>query len=559
MKKRILSCILFICSICVTAQNFSWAKSFGENGTTVVSSAMDASGNVYLMGNYSGTADFDPGPGVYTLSAVAYTDIFILKLDAAGNLLWAKTIGGGDYDIGKGMMLDNFGSMYITGMFSSTADFDPSPGTATITANFFFSDVFILKLDLSGSFMWVNSVGGVNNDIVIDINLTNLGYVYITGTYSGAVDFDPSPNGTYLLSQGGTYILKLDFSGNFVWAKSVTPAITVLALDSQDNIYLSGQLYNTTDLDPGPGTYTLAPSLGTDLYVSKWTGAGNFVWAKKIGGIDFDYVREIRVDASDDLYLTGSFGDVVDFDPGPGTYTLSSSVDVSPFICKLDSAGGFLWARHLNSLAMASSASFQDYRLDALVIDPQANVYLAGAFAGTLDFDPGPGTYTVTSKGTQDIFMLKLDAAGNFSKLYTAGGSTKDQGAAVCVNNAGEIFMSGTFGGTVDFDPVSGGYQLTSPNFRAFILKLNGPDVGLYENSLENPVTVYPNPARDLLTVDLQGAQQPEFRISNLLGQPVLTGRLNDRNQADVSQLPQGTYLLQVGNASNRPFKLIKQ
>lgn len=560
MKKKIFFTVLFIASLFSTAQNFAWATSFGGNATAIVSTALDASGNIYIMGNYSGSVDFDPGPGVFSLTAVAFTDIYITKLDANGNFIWAKSVGGNDYDAGKGMILDDFGGMYITGSFAYTADFDPSPSTATLTSASWNPDIFILKLDLAGNFLWAESIGGWNTDVVTDMNLTNLGYLYITGTYSsGGVDFNPSPAGAFVMTQGGTFILKLDFAGNFVWAKTTDHYITALALDSQDNIYLSGQLYNTTDFDPGPGTYTMAASLGTDVFVSKWTGSGNFVWAKKIGGPDFDYVNELRIDGAEVLYISGTFADVVDFNPGPGTYTINSGSERCPFICKLDSAGSFMWARHLNVVS-ATTVGTQDYKLDGLAIDAAANVVIAGGFNGTLDFDPGPGTYTRGSKGSLDIFMLKLDASGNFSRLYTAGNMVKDVGAAVSVNPGGDVYLSGTYGGTVDFNPDTAVFNLTSPNFNAFILKLNGPDVGLQENTPANQLSIYPNPTHNWLTVSSQpGHQNSGFEITDLLGRPLLSGRLNSENQVDLSTLPAGSYLLRVGQASARPVKFIKQ
>jgi hypothetical protein len=558
MKKWLCLGILFICSTLVTAQNFAWASSFGANAQDVgVSIAIDASGNVYTMGTYSGTVDFDPGPGVFNLSSAGAVDIFVLKMDPAGNFIWAKSIGGSVWASGRGMVLDNFGSLYITGYFISTVDFDPSPASYTLSSTGGSIDVFILKLDLSGNLIWVNSVGGINNDFVYCISLSNLGYVYISGTYNGNVDFNPSPGGTFLLpAQSGTFILKLDMSGNFAWAKHVDHAIAALDVDSQDNLYMSGPFNNQVDFDPGPGTFTIMPNILADAYICKFDSPGNFVWARKIGGPDVENVHALKVDGFNNVYISGYFGDVADFDPGPGTYTLNAGmVSVSPFICKLSSVGNFIWAKHLLNLA---PPGFPNYKLQGLAIDSNANVFLGGGFTGTLDFDPGPGSYTFSSNGSQDIFVLKLDASGNFNQFYSTGGAGADYANSLCLSSAGDVYVTGTYSGTVDFDPGQAVSNLSSVSNDVFILKLNGPDVGLYENASENLVTIYPNPVRDKLTVSKPSIQGTGFYIRDLLGRPVLTGQLDDQNQVDVAQLPAGAYLLQVGSI-HRPFKLIKQ
>jgi hypothetical protein len=558
MKQWLCLGIIFICSTFVTAQNFAWANGFGASAQDVgYSITTDASGNVYTMGTYSGTVDFDRGPAVFNLTSTGSTDIFILKMDPSGNFIWAKSIGGLGLESGRGMVLDNFGGLYIAGSFNYITDFDPSSSVYTLTAAFGSNDIFILKLDFSGNFLWVNSIGSNYNDLVSCINLTNLGYIYISGIFNGNVDFDPSPGGAFMLSaQNGTFILKLDMSGNFAWAKHVDQAITGLDIDNQDNLYMTGQFSNQVDFDPGPGTFTMVPNIVTDVYICKFDSPGNFVWAQRMGGPDIENVYALKVDGFNDVYISGYFGDVADFDPGPGTYTLNAgNVGVSPFICKVSSAGNFIWAKHLLNMAAPVSPNF---RLQGLAIDPNANVFLGGGFTGTLDFDPGLGTYTLSSSGNQDIFVLKLDASGNFNQLYSAGSTGADYVNSICLSGIGDVYATGSYSGTVDFDPGQAISNLSAVSGDVFVLKLNGPDVGLYENAPGNLLTIYPNPVWDKLTVDKPGSQNTGFCVMDLSGRPVLTGRLDGQNQVDVGQLPAGAYLLQVGG-STKPFKLIKQ
>src|SRR5690348_8520371 len=156
MKKNLLLFILCIFSIqglLGQAPAWTWAKGIGgtgnDYGTSITS---DIYGNTYTTGIFEGTADFDPGPGVYSLTSVGLQDIFICKTDAMGNFVWAKAIGGVNNDVGYSISLDHFGNLYTTGYFSGTVDFNPNSGTFNLTAvgN---KDCFICKLDTSGNFI----------------------------------------------------------------------------------------------------------------------------------------------------------------------------------------------------------------------------------------------------------------------------------------------------------------------------------------------------------------------------------------------------------------------
>jgi len=184
------------------AQNFEWAKQLGGVSSDVGSSiAVDAFGNVYTTGYFQGTADFDPGPGAFNLTSAGGGDIFISKLDASGNFVWAKQMGGTSEDVGYSIAVDASGNVFTTGYFEGTADFDPGPGTFNLTSagN---TDIFISKLDASGNFVWAKQLGGTDYDSGVSIALDTSGNVYTTGWFQGTVDFDPGP-GTFNLTSAG--------------------------------------------------------------------------------------------------------------------------------------------------------------------------------------------------------------------------------------------------------------------------------------------------------------------------------------------------------------------
>ncbi|MEJ7610605.1 MAG: SBBP repeat-containing protein, partial [Ferruginibacter sp.] len=411
------------------AQSLQWAKGMGGTGDDRGHSiATDALGNVFTTGEFEGTADFDPGPAVYNLTANGLRDIFVSKLDAAGNFLWAKAMGASDFDVGKSLVLDVGGNVYVTGSFSGTVDFDPGPGVFNLLSPNS-NNIFILKLDAAGNFVWVKELGGPNgSDLGYAIAIDAAGNLYSTGRFLWTADFDPGP-GTYNLTATNTfyadvYISKLDPAGNFLWAKQLGGndddwgyAITV---DATGNIYTTGFYSNTADFDPGPGVFNLTATpgvfgAGADIFISKLDAAGNFVWAKTIGGADAEYGYGIKTDASGNVYTTGQFTGTIDIDPGPGSSILTGpGFGYGYFVLKLDPTGNFLWGK-----------------------------MLAGAGNGVTT-DLSGNVYTVGYSG-----MTKLDPAGNILSAVTES----SLGQGISVDAAGYIYRTGVYYSVTDFDP----------------------------------------------------------------------------------------------------------
>jgi len=224
MKTQILiTSLLLLAIINLSAQTLEWAKSMGGTGNEYGNSmAIDALGNVYTVGNYMGTVDFNPGTGTFNLTSVGLFDIFISKLDASGNFVFAKSMGGPLNDWATSIALS--GNIYTTGYFYGTADFDPGAGTFNLTSSNDSSDIFISNLDASGNFVYAKSMGGTSSKCYSQsITIDASGNVYTTGYFSGTSDFDPG-TGVFNLTTTGVndiFISKLDASGNFVWAKSM--------------------------------------------------------------------------------------------------------------------------------------------------------------------------------------------------------------------------------------------------------------------------------------------------------------------------------------------------
>ena len=474
MKKFYVAVLFLILSQLTIAQNpnFEWAKQMGgTNYDKGYSITTDAVGNVYTTGMFGGTVDFDPGAGTANLTSAGGSDIFIQKLDAAGNLLWIKQMGGTSNDEGYSIITDAGGNVYTTGWFKGTADFDPGAGITNLTSAGE-EDIFILKLSPAGNLLWVKQMGGTYYDKGFSITTDAISNVYTTGYFCGTVDFDPGAGTANLTSANyqDIFIQKLDSAGNFLWAKKMGSTLddegNCITTDPSGNVYTTGYFYGTVDFDPGVGITNLTSTEKSDIFIQKLDGSGNLLWAKKIGGSSYDEGRSITTDAVGNVYTTGSFGSIVDFNPGAGNTNLTSAGASDIFIQKLDGAGNFLWAKKMGGTSV-------DYG-HSITIDADGNVYTTGFFGDTADFDPGAGTANLTSVGKSDIFIQKLDAAGNLLWVKQMGGTYYDYGMSITTDASSNVYTTGNFWYTADFEPGAGTTNLTSVAYDdIFIQKLS--------------------------------------------------------------------------------------
>jgi len=533
------------------APEFGWVKQMGgasvEVGNAIVT---DNAGNVYTTGNFDQTGDFDPGDGVYNLTGAQ--GIFISKLDAFGDFVWAKSISGDMPIESNSIKVDHFGYVYITGVFIGTADFDPGAGIFNLTSNASGLDIFVLKLDAAGNFVWVKSIGGIYYDAAYSIEIDLSGNVYTSGYFADVVDFDPGI-GTYNLTAVGfndIFISKLDASGNFLWAKAIggTGEGRSIETDASGAVYIQGSFSDTTDFDPGSGVYYLpCPSGYSRSFILKLDSIGNFLWAKDIAPINYPFFPQDRIsislDNSGNVYSVGSYSGTIDIDPGPGVYNLISTIiplSSDAFILKLDSSGNFVWAKNILGV-------WSEY-IASVVVDASENVYLAGYFDETADFDPGVGIYNLTSAGYgSDIFVSKLDASGNFLWAKGIKGiSAFDRGNAITLDVSGNIYTTGCFWETTDFGSLSVSYPFVGEETRLTSSGLG--DVFIYKisqkknNLLENEILVYPNPTINYFTIEINGTAL--ISIVNVLGQELLNFELQKSGTIDVSFLANGIYFV---------------
>ncbi len=356
--------------------------------------AIDAAGNVYVAGGFTGAADFGP----FALTSAGSRDGFVAKLDPAGVVKWATRWGTAADDFAHGLGLDAAGNVYaLSGSFVGNA------GNGTD----------VLKLAPTGAVTWdrfINTHLAAAGRLAVDA----AGNVYVAGTFQQGVDFDPGAK-TYWVNSGpgsAGYALKLTTAGKFAW---VSPFVgqtagssygyslaSGVAVDGAGGVIVGGSYGGSmsVDFDPGVGTATLPA--GSGGYVAKLNAAsGGLTWVRGLAGSG-TAVYDLAVDAAGGIYATGNFTGTVDFDPGAGVTALTSAGGTDAFVLKLDTAGTFAWAGAFGGTGDDSGRG--------IAVDGAGGVSVVGWYMGTADFDPDPGVaYNLTNPGTfNNGFLVKL-------------------------------------------------------------------------------------------------------------------------------------------------------
>ncbi|MBA3664959.1 MAG: SBBP repeat-containing protein [Bacteroidetes bacterium] len=554
--------LFFLClTLQIKAQpNFQWAKAIGGNtADDAYGVTTDFTGNVYTVGSFNGAVDFDPGPGVFTITG--QKDVFISKLDASGSFVWAKAFGAQGADHAQAIYADSLGNTYIIGTFQGTVDFNPGPAVYTLTS-VWGNDVFVLKLDSGGNFLWAKSIEGTSGETCSSMAVDKNGYIYIVGYFSGTADFDPS-GATYTLSCSGTsamFISKMDNSGAFVWAEAIGGGASYtmghsITLDKFGNIYTTGSFNGTLDFDPGPAVYNLTTynNNSDNAFILKLNSSGNFIWAKELWGTN-SIGRSVAVDQLGYVYTTGYFSGTIDFDPNGGIVYLSAVAFAGDaFVSKLDQSGNFIWAKKIGG-------KNNEYGT-CISVDVSGKVYVAGNFNDTVDFNPGPTINNLISSGASDAFILLLDSSGQFITAKKVGGVVNDYINSLHVNMNGDIYTTGTFGITANFDTDGGVFNLVSSgNNDVFIHKMSNGVQAIAENKKEIELAVFPNPTAAELFIIC--SKPGTLSVKNLLGQNVTDETVikEGTTRIDLTGLDKGIYFLQLsGNFFSQLKKIIKE
>ena len=380
-------------------------------------------------------------------------------------------VGGGIsdpiHDRGQAIVADGAGNVYVTGSFNGTIDFDPGVGVAALTSTDN-PDAFVAKYDANGAYLWAFRLGATaatgdgSEGRGIDIDAS--GNIVVTGAFSGSGDFDPGPGvATRTTTSQQTFVAKYTDNGGFLWAFVLAAwGPSDVEFDPTGNVYVVGAFSGTVDFDPGSRTTTLK-TISPSTFVAKYSPGGSFTWVRKLGasGKNADwrtYPNGVSCDATGNVILCGAFNGTTNLGQG----NVSSQGGEDPYVAKYSASGSCLWAFSLGG-----------HNSNDVAVDSTGDVYLTGAFSGTVDFDPGAGIAGQTAGGGVDIYLAKYSAAGVYQWASGIGGSGSDIAHSVIVDAQDNVLIAGHFTGTVDFDPGTGvsNVSATAPNAVPYVAR----------------------------------------------------------------------------------------
>ncbi|MEX0968516.1 MAG: hypothetical protein WD077_14890, partial [Bacteroidia bacterium] len=290
------------------------------------------------------------------------------------------------------------------------------------------------------------------------------------------------------------FISKLDSDGNFLWAvqtQNIGTARsygTAISLDKDENIVVTGSFHEQVDFDSRTGPYIMngpTSENSADIFITKFNKNGNFIWAKQLlGTIGSNYPYSLAIDAFGNIHISGEFRNTVDFDPGPGIFSLTSSDYRNGFVLKLDADGNFNW---VGIILKGSDGPVSVISMD---IDSDGNVYITGSFYGTVDIDPASGTHSITATGQSDLFVSKLNPGGNLIWVKTIGGNDRVVSSSIALDSKENIYISGAYIGTADFDPGNAIKSMTSSG-AYFLTKLDKDGNFLWVKNMIDQSKIY--------------------------------------------------------------------
>lgn len=423
--------------------NTAWGilgnSSVGSNAIT-----KDNSGNIYITGNFQGTAIF----GSNHITTTGDNDVYLAKYSSEGVLIWVKTAGSLAGDISLDCVIDGNGDIVITGYYFDSITF----GTTRLT-NSGSSDVFIVKYDTNGNVIWAKSSGGTSLDISSAIEVDNLGNIYICGYFNNSITFDGISTFTLIsagLQEG--YLAKFDSNGITQWAKAISGSSNQIAKDilvSSTSIFVLGEYENATNF--GISCALTSEVSNREIFVAKYSLNGDCQSAIGFGGSGTDLASRLAKDANSNIFVCGSiFGNST-----LGPFSLSSYGNSDAFFVKMNNNLSILYAKLLGgpSLDIANDIS----------IDGSGNVFLTGHYTGSMS----NGVKTVNSNGTSDVFVSKFTNLGNPIWLQGFGGADFEAGNRLFSGTS--IYVVGIFSQTVNFGNI---LTNTSLNVNAFALRI---------------------------------------------------------------------------------------
>lgn len=584
--KQVTTILIFV-SICLInilnaqAPDWQWATSPGSYSA---SSSMinDDDGNSFVTGYFYKSLIFGTDT-LINLHNGGVKEAFIVKYDASGTPLWAKSIKGTGEVVSTGIAIDSNRNVYVVGYYSYSATFENTTLTSVGS-----SDIFFSKYDSFGTLVWAKNIGGSRNDLDTKIAIDPSNNIIVTGTFnSDSINFENislirqgndttiisyydvynvDPPFEYLYTESDTndiicsniFIAKFNSDGLPFWAKNYggdggeIDKIKSITSDVNDNIIVTGSFKNnnlnfeTTNLVNASGGFC-------DIFIAKFNPSGALLWSNSFGNVKSDEAESVTVDNNDNIIVTGYYASAtINF--GNSTLVNTSSNAANFFLVKFNSLGTTQWAKTAggNQVAIVSGAT--------VATDDLGNIVVSGAFFyDSVSFEGMPILNTSTGLSSaghydSDFFIVKYNNDGNILWLTSANGTGGEEATGIFVDASDNIYMTGYYSySTVTFGSTSLNSNIGAGN-HMFLAKLGNPTTASTIENFENTtISIFPNPfmseSKVVFNKDLNSST---LKMLDISGQEVKSIRFSGKELIiEKGNLCSGIYFVKIIDGNN--------
>jgi hypothetical protein len=476
-------------------------------------------------------------------------DIWLLEIDTAFNILWNKSIGGSRAEVDPYFQINTTNNnILLTCTSSSDSSCEKTGNNKGFSFPVYADNYWVCQLDTSGNRVSDQTWGTFSTFGCLQPQIIQLqsGNFIIAGISSSPIGGDKTVSNYGLQDY---WVIKTDSVGNKLWdnvyggsdievgnvSNYYDKGFMVLA-DKNDDFILAG-----SSKSPVSGDISDSCRGNYDIWLIKIDSAGHKIWDKRYGGSNIDYCHHI-INTNDNGYII--CGQVSS--PQGGDVSDSTKGGVDCWVVKLDSLGNKQWDKRYGGIGGASATWIEQA--------PGGGYWVSGYTQSTVSFDVTEPPY-----GYQDFWILKIDSAGNklFDKRF--GGAGGSLGCGFVIMPDSSIFLYGESSGVsaVKTDPGHGSFaDLWMVHFK-YTDSLS--TVSVNETAINNSFSIYPNPAKDLITVKSANEKIKTIYIYNLLGETILTQKINFNNSAQIDLQPfaKGFYLVKIEGEKNTITKRV--
>jgi hypothetical protein len=506
MKKNIVSAIVYL-TICTTlwgqTPGIIWEKTFGGSNFDSPTSITRVNDGNYVVAGWTYSNDID------VIGNHGGIDVWVIKIDQTGNILWKKTIGGSSDDVAYSVASTNDGGVIISG-WSDSNDGD-------ISGNHGGSDCLVLKLSSIGNIEWQKSIGGSASETGYSIFQTK-DNGYILSGWSNSNDGDA--NGNTPVGGADYWVVKLTSSGGIQWQKSYGGSGTDWAFSTvatTDNGYIVGGYSDSNDGD-------ITNNKGSfDFWLLKIDSTGTKEWEKSLGGSGIENLPSITK-TTDGMFLICGTSNSNDGDIS------GNHGDNDIWIAKFNSLGNIIWQKTLGGPGNDGSKS---------IIEISNGTYVITGISSTIGGD-------VTSNfGQTDFWVINIDSLSTIISQKSMGGTSSENAQQIIQDNTGSLVLAG--------ETMSNDFDVTGNNGTSdfWIVKLASSISSIEENlSTSSDIAVFPNPSKNMFNISVENHLLGEpFEVFNQIGSKIFEGIIHSKTtQINLNHLPEGLYFLKISS-----------